>query len=243
MDVRYSSWSRPERTSSAACSGPRSSSRPRSASPPGELSSAELKRVEDRAVDEAHPAPGGRRARRRHGRRDAPALVPEPAARRRSTGSVAWNLDAFLWGEWRSDELGDLVVERPPLAVVDEAAPEAPPLRGGVRLRPRTHRTAILKVTHPQPEPLRQLLRARALPRGLPHPGGVPRRRRRAPPRGGGRARPARRHVHPARRAALPPAARSALPGLLREPGVAGGAVARPRPRARQPRHRRPCRA
>jgi 5-methyltetrahydropteroyltriglutamate--homocysteine methyltransferase len=29
-----------------------------------------------------------------------------------------WDLDAFLWGEWHSDELGDLVVERPPIAVV-----------------------------------------------------------------------------------------------------------------------------
>jgi 5-methyltetrahydropteroyltriglutamate--homocysteine methyltransferase len=28
-----------------------------------------------------------------------------------------WDLDAFLWGEWHSEELGDMSVERPPLAV------------------------------------------------------------------------------------------------------------------------------
>jgi 5-methyltetrahydropteroyltriglutamate--homocysteine methyltransferase len=32
-------------------------------------------------------------------------------------GFGEWDLDAFLWGEWRSDELGELRVERPPLAV------------------------------------------------------------------------------------------------------------------------------
>jgi 5-methyltetrahydropteroyltriglutamate--homocysteine methyltransferase len=29
-----------------------------------------------------------------------------------------WDLDAFLWGEWRSEEVGDLHVERPPIGVV-----------------------------------------------------------------------------------------------------------------------------
>src|SRR5438067_11341063 len=28
-----------------------------------------------------------------------------------------WNLDAFLWGDWRSDDVGALRGERPPLAV------------------------------------------------------------------------------------------------------------------------------
>jgi 5-methyltetrahydropteroyltriglutamate--homocysteine methyltransferase len=32
-------------------------------------------------------------------------------------GFAEWDLDAFLWGEWQSDELGELRVERPPLAV------------------------------------------------------------------------------------------------------------------------------
>jgi 5-methyltetrahydropteroyltriglutamate--homocysteine methyltransferase len=32
-------------------------------------------------------------------------------------GFADWDLDAFLWGEWHSEEIGDLCVERPPLAV------------------------------------------------------------------------------------------------------------------------------
>ena len=28
-----------------------------------------------------------------------------------------WDLDAFLWGEWQSGELGEMKVERPPIAV------------------------------------------------------------------------------------------------------------------------------
>ena len=32
-------------------------------------------------------------------------------------GFGEWDIDAFLWGEWHSDELGDMAVERPPLAV------------------------------------------------------------------------------------------------------------------------------
>jgi 5-methyltetrahydropteroyltriglutamate--homocysteine methyltransferase len=61
-----------------------------------------------------------------------------------------WDLDAFLWGEWHSDELGDLVVERPPLAVVGKlhrkrflSAEELTYARG------RTDR--VLKVTLPSP--------------------------------------------------------------------------------------------
>jgi 5-methyltetrahydropteroyltriglutamate--homocysteine methyltransferase len=65
-------------------------------------------------------------------------------------GFSDWNLDAFLWGEWHSDELGDLVVPRPPIAVVDKlrrrrflTAEEF------AYARPRTDR--ILKVTVPSP--------------------------------------------------------------------------------------------
>ena len=32
-------------------------------------------------------------------------------------GFGEWGIDAFLWGEWHSDELGDMAVDRPPLAV------------------------------------------------------------------------------------------------------------------------------
>jgi 5-methyltetrahydropteroyltriglutamate--homocysteine methyltransferase len=65
-------------------------------------------------------------------------------------GFGEWNLDAFLWGDWSSDAVGDLHLERPPLAVVgrlrrrrflsvDEFA----------YARERTDR--VLKVTLPSP--------------------------------------------------------------------------------------------
>ena len=46
------------------------------------MTAPEFKRVEDRAVDEAVALPGGRRARRRHRRRDAPLRVLRPPGRR-----------------------------------------------------------------------------------------------------------------------------------------------------------------
>ena len=33
-------------------------------------------------------------------------------------GFGEWDLDAFLWGEWHSDQLDDMQVDRPPIAVV-----------------------------------------------------------------------------------------------------------------------------
>jgi 5-methyltetrahydropteroyltriglutamate--homocysteine methyltransferase len=61
-----------------------------------------------------------------------------------------WDLDAFLWGEWHSDELGDLVVQRPPIAVTGKlrrkrflSAEEF------TYARARTDR--VLKVTLPSP--------------------------------------------------------------------------------------------
>ena len=30
-------------------------------------------------------------------------------------GFADWDLDAFLWGTWRSDELEDVTIERPPI--------------------------------------------------------------------------------------------------------------------------------
>jgi 5-methyltetrahydropteroyltriglutamate--homocysteine methyltransferase len=82
----------------------------------GELTPAEFKRVEDRAVDEAlelQEAAGL-------------AVVTDGEMRRLSfqsevtaavEGFGEWNLDAFLWGTWQSDELEELRVKRPPLAV------------------------------------------------------------------------------------------------------------------------------
>jgi len=65
-------------------------------------------------------------------------------------GFADWDLDAFLWGEWHSDELGDMNVERPPLAVAGKlqrrrflSAAEF------TYARDRTER--VLKVTLPSP--------------------------------------------------------------------------------------------
>ena len=56
--------------------------------------------------------------------------------------------------------------------------------------------------------------------------------------RGGRRARPPRGDLRPARRASVSAPRRSDVARLLREPRLARRAVARPRARARQPRHR-----
>jgi methionine synthase II (cobalamin-independent) len=83
----------------------------------GELSEDELEEVENRAVDEAIRL-----------QEDAGLDVVTDGEMRRLSfqsqmtaaveGFGDWDLDAFLWGEWHSDEIGDLVVERPPIAVV-----------------------------------------------------------------------------------------------------------------------------
>jgi 5-methyltetrahydropteroyltriglutamate--homocysteine methyltransferase len=115
----------------------------------GELDQAEFKRVEDAAVD------GALRLQEEAGL----DVVTDGEMRRLSfqsqlveavDGFGEWDLDAFLWGEWRSDELGDMSIERPPLAVVSTlrrrrflSAEEFTYARG------RTERA--LKVTLPSP--------------------------------------------------------------------------------------------
>ena len=115
----------------------------------GELSAPDFKRIEDAAVDSALRL------------QDEAGLdvVTDGEMRRLSfqsqmTEAVAgfgeWDLDAFLWGEWQSDELGEMNVARPPLAVDS-------PLRRKRFLsaeeftyaRRRTDR--VLKVTLPSP--------------------------------------------------------------------------------------------
>ena len=115
----------------------------------GELTPAEFKRVEDAAVDAAL----------RLQEEAGIDVVTDGEMRRLSfqsqlteavDGFGAWDLDAFLWGEWQSNELGEMNVERPPIAV------EAP-LRKRRFLsaeeftyaRGRTDR--VLKVTLPSP--------------------------------------------------------------------------------------------
>ena len=114
-----------------------------------ELQPADFKRVEDSAVDSAL------RLQEAAGM----AVVTDGEMRRLSfqsqmteavEGFGEWDLDAFLWGEWHGDELSDMRVERPPLAVEGRlrrkrflSAEELTYARG------RTER--VLKVTLPSP--------------------------------------------------------------------------------------------
>src|SRR5262249_61406582 len=85
----------------------------------GELAPADFKRVEDAAVDAALRL-----------QEDAGIDVVTDGEQRRLSfqsqvpaaveGFGTWDLDAFLWGEWRSedDALGEFNLERPQIAVV-----------------------------------------------------------------------------------------------------------------------------
>jgi 5-methyltetrahydropteroyltriglutamate--homocysteine methyltransferase len=82
----------------------------------GELEPAAFKRIEDAAVDDALRL-----------QEDAGMDVVTDGEMRRLSfqsqlteaveGFGEWDLDAFLWGEWQSDELGEMKVDRPPIAV------------------------------------------------------------------------------------------------------------------------------
>jgi 5-methyltetrahydropteroyltriglutamate--homocysteine methyltransferase len=115
----------------------------------GLLTAAQFKRVEDGAVDAALRL-----------QEDAGLDVVTDGEMRRLSfqsqmteaveGFGEWDLDAFLWGEWHSGELGEMNVERPPLAVESPlrrrrflSAEEFTYARG------RTDR--VLKVTLPSP--------------------------------------------------------------------------------------------
>ena len=115
----------------------------------GELNEAEFKRIEDAAVDAAL------RLQEEAGME----VVTDGEMRRLSfqsqmtaavDGFDDWDLNAFLWGDWKSDQVGDLSVERPTLAVTRPlrrrrflSAEEFTYARG------RTDR--VLKVTLPSP--------------------------------------------------------------------------------------------
>jgi 5-methyltetrahydropteroyltriglutamate--homocysteine methyltransferase len=115
----------------------------------GELSPAELAQTEDAAVDAAlalqeeaglEVVTDGE-LRRLSFQSQLPASVD---------GFGNWDLDAFLWGEWHSEELGDLNVERPPIAVVAALRRRRfPAVEEFAYARTRTDR--ILKVTLPSP--------------------------------------------------------------------------------------------
>lgn len=115
----------------------------------GELADAELERAEDRAVDAAlrlqeeaglEVVTDGE-MRRLSFQSQLPAAVE---------GFGEWDLDAFLWGEWHSDELGDLQVERPPIGVVGKLRRRRS--LSGAEFGYASGRTdRILKVTLPSP--------------------------------------------------------------------------------------------
>ncbi len=58
-------------------------------------------------------------------------------------GFGEWDLDAFLWGDWKSDAVGDLALERPPLAVRSgrSGAASSPPTSSPTRSRAPTARS------------------------------------------------------------------------------------------------------
>jgi 5-methyltetrahydropteroyltriglutamate--homocysteine methyltransferase len=115
----------------------------------GEIDSAELERAENRAVDDAI------RLQEEAGL----AVVTDGEMRRLSfqsqmtaavEGFGEWGLEAFLWGEWHSDEIGDLVVERPPIAVVGKLRRKR--FLSAAELTYALGRTTrLLKVTLPSP--------------------------------------------------------------------------------------------
>jgi 5-methyltetrahydropteroyltriglutamate--homocysteine methyltransferase len=115
----------------------------------GEIDEDEFRSSEDRAVDEALRL-----------QEDAGLDVVTDGEMRRLSfqsqmtaaveGFGDWDLDAFLWGEWHSDELGDLVVERPPIAVVGKLRRKRfLSVDEFTYARRRTDR--VLKVTLPSP--------------------------------------------------------------------------------------------
>jgi 5-methyltetrahydropteroyltriglutamate--homocysteine methyltransferase len=115
----------------------------------GELTPSAFKRIEDKAVDDAIELQ----------EEAGLAVVTDGEMRRLSFqselpaavhGFADWDLDAFLWGEWQSDELGELRVERPPLAVEQTLRRKRSlATEEFVYARGRTDR--VVKVTLPSP--------------------------------------------------------------------------------------------
>ncbi len=115
----------------------------------GAISDADFKLVEDTAVDQAlalqdevglEVVTDGE-MRRLSFQSQLPASVD---------GFGEWSLDAFLWGEWHSDELGDLAVARPPIAIAGKLRRRRfPTVEEFVYARRRIDR--VVKVTLPSP--------------------------------------------------------------------------------------------
>jgi len=208
----------------------------------GEITRPAYKSIEDRAVNEAVAQ-----------QEEAGLTVLTDGEMRRLSfqsqmveaveGLGAWDIGAFLWGDWQGDdEIGDLRRERPKdLGVVA-------PLRRRrslsaeefVYLRARTARTSQGDAT--QSRAVCQFLVPRSLARCLPFARELSRGRGADPARGGGRARRIGGELHPARRAALSLAARAQDARVLRSTGLEPGRMAGAGRRVGQPgdgRHRR----
>src|SRR5205823_12368090 len=115
----------------------------------GELTPSAFKRVEDKAVDDALELQT----------EAGLAVVTDGEMRRLSfqsqlpaavEGFAEWDLDAFLWGEWQSDELGELRVERPQLAV-EQTLRRKRSLATEEFVYARGHTDRVVKVTLPSP--------------------------------------------------------------------------------------------
>lgn len=115
----------------------------------GRLPVPEFKRIEDEAVD------GALRLQEEAGL----DVVTDGEMRRLSfqsqmtsavEGFGEWDLDAFMWGEWHHDDLGEMNVERPPIAVVDTLSRKHF-LSGEEFTYARNRTDRIIKVTLPSP--------------------------------------------------------------------------------------------
>jgi 5-methyltetrahydropteroyltriglutamate--homocysteine methyltransferase len=115
----------------------------------GQLTPAEFKEIEDRAVD------GALRLQEQAGLE----VVTDGEMRRLSfqsqmtaacEGFGEWNLDAFLWGDWRSDELEPMRVGRPPIGIVGKLRRKRF-LSADEFSYARDRTEKILKVTLPSP--------------------------------------------------------------------------------------------
>jgi 5-methyltetrahydropteroyltriglutamate--homocysteine methyltransferase len=115
----------------------------------GELSHADFKAAEDRAVDHviALQEEAGLdvvtdgEMRRLSFQSGLPAAVE---------GFADWDLDAFLWGHWESDELGSMDVERPPIGVVGKLR-RVRSIAGEEFVYARARAARPVKVTLPSP--------------------------------------------------------------------------------------------
>jgi len=114
--------------------------RARAAHAAGQLDHASFKRIEDRAIREVIELQEGAGCE----------VVTDGEFRRESfqselTASVdgveGVNIDAWLWGDWHSDGVGDKRIARPEALAVTAAAPATVSGQRGVRVSARPHRS------------------------------------------------------------------------------------------------------